>query len=108
MTFLSDRVAALHQVLDPSTPVINNLNLRYPRNNEGRRGPMCQLLWDVARGFARRVPLTKLVHLDADIRPYLTALLIAALYHHRETLVPPRGMKCKEVPLEEFERILSE
>ena len=44
------------------------------------------MMWDIARGFAHRVPMTKLVHLDADIQPYLATLMIAALKHHKETL----------------------
>ena len=102
MEFLSSRIATLHNMMDPAAPSVHNLSLKYPRDSEGRKGQARQLLWDVARGFARRVPLTKLVHLDADIRPYLTALLIAALYHHRETLILPEGMKYKFVPMEEF------
>ena len=41
------------------------------------------LLFDVAHGLARRVPLTKLVELDGDVRPYLAALMVAALARGR-------------------------
>ena len=44
------------------------------------------MMWDVARGFACRVPMTKLVHLDANIQSYLAAVMIAKLKHHKETL----------------------
>ena len=44
------------------------------------------MLMDVARGFARRVSMTKLIHMDSDIRPYLVALMTAALDHHGEIL----------------------
>ena len=46
-------------------------------------------MWDVARGFVHRVPMTKLVHLDADIQPYLAALMIGTLKHQKETLKIP-------------------
>ena len=56
------------------------------------------MMWDVASGFARRVPTTKLVHLDADIQPYLAALMIAALKHHKETLKIPDSINYKIIP----------
>ena len=37
-------------------------------------------LFDVARGFARRVPLTRLAEMDGEVRPYLAALMVAAMY----------------------------
>ena len=33
--------------------------------------------------------MTKLIHMDSDIRPYLAALMIAALNYHGETLQIP-------------------
>ena len=51
--------------------------------------------------------MTKLVHLDADIRPYLAALLVAALYHHKEELLIPEGLNYREIPLEEFKELVS-
>ena len=40
------------------------------RGKGGRqRGPGKTLLFDVARGLAHRVPLTKLVELDGDVHP---------------------------------------
>ena len=44
------------------------------------------MLMDVARSFARRVPITKLIQMDLDVRPYLAALMIAALNYHGEIL----------------------
>ena len=38
MNFLSERIAALHHMMDPEVPTVNNLNLKYPRDNEGRKG----------------------------------------------------------------------
>ena len=56
------------------------------------------MMWDVARGSARRVPMTKLVHLDANIQPYLAALMIAAMKHHKETLKIPDSINYEIVP----------
>ena len=33
--------------------------------------------------------MTKLIHLDSDIRPYLAALMVAALNYHKEELKVP-------------------
>ena len=55
-------------------------------------------MWDVTRGFARRVPMTKLVHLDANIRPYLATLMIATLKHHKKTLKIPDSINYEIVP----------
>ena len=61
-----------------------------PRGKGGKqRGLSRTLLFNVARGLARRVPLTKLVELDGDVCPYLTALMVAALARVGETLVVP-------------------
>ena len=56
------------------------------------------MMWEVARGFARRLPITKLVHLDADIQLYLAALTITTLKHHKETLKIPDSINYKIVP----------
>ena len=56
------------------------------------------MMWDVARAFARSVPMTKLVHLDANIQPYLAALMITTLKHHKETLKHPDFINYKIVP----------
>ena len=63
-------------------------------------------MYDVARGFARQVPLTKLVNLDLDIRPYLTSLMISALHRHNDELVIPQGLKFRQVPIEHFENMI--
>lgn len=43
------------------------------------------------------MPLTKLVQLDGDVRPYLAALMIAALHKAGETLVIPDKMAIKRM-----------
>lgn len=78
--FLAERVATITTLADPSAPSVNMAD-HFPRGEAGRkRGPARTMLMDVARGLARRVPLTKLVALDGDVRPYLASLMVAALH----------------------------
>ena len=82
MCYLAERLAALTSLVDPSAPSVNNAFTPdvIPRGESGhRRGPSRTLLFDVARGLMHRVPLTKLVELDGDVRPYLAALMVAVL-----------------------------
>ena len=98
MCYLAERLAALTSLVDPSAPSVNNAFTPdvIPRGESGRRrGPACTLLFDVARGLARRVPLTKLVELDGDVRPYLAALMVAALVRAHETLTIPDTLKLR-------------
>ncbi len=52
---------------------------------------------DIARGLAHHVPLTKLVQLDGDIRPYLASLMIAALNKAGDELVIPDTLRIKRL-----------
>lgn len=49
-------------------------------------------MYDVARGFTRRVPLGRLVEVEPDIRPYLGSLLIWAIAKAGDKLVIPEGL----------------
>ena len=55
------------------------------------------MLNDIARGLAPRVPLTKLVQLDGDVRPYLAALMIAALNKAGDELVVPDTLRIRRL-----------
>lgn len=66
------------------------------------------MLQDIARGLARRVPLTKLVALDSDVRPYLASLLISAVHRAGDTLVIPSDIKLRYATEEEFNNLLKE
>ena len=83
--FLAQRLAAFAAYADPQ---VNAAEL-YPRT--GRREPSRTLILDVARNFARRIPLTKLVELDASVRPYLAALLAVTIAKFKGELVVPQG-----------------
>ena len=79
-------------LVDKSTPTVAALFDAIPRGEGGKqRGPSRMLLFDIARGLACRIPLTKLVELDGDVRPYLAALMVAALARVGKTLVVPEG-----------------
>lgn len=90
--YMAERLATLQVLVDPSAPAINAANL-YPTG--AKKGPARMMLNDIARGLARRVPLTKLVQLDGDVRPYLAALMIAALHRAGDELVVPDNMKIR-------------
>ena len=93
--------------MDKSTPAAAALFDAIPRGEGGkRRGPSRTLLFDVARGLACRVPLTKLVELDGDVHPYLAALMVAALARVGETLVVPEGMRLSTMTREAFNNML--
>ncbi len=89
--------------MDPSAPTVN-FNMALPR---GSKAPTRTLLFDVARGLARRVPLTKLVELDGDVRPYLASLMVAALHRAKDTLTVPDDLRIDFVTREQFENMLA-
>ena len=104
---MAERINTLIRLADPSAPTINFADA-LPRGEGGRRrGPVRTLLHDVARGLARRVPLTKLVQLDGDVRPYLAALMVSALHKAGDRLVIPNDLGIKRVSIEEFENLLA-
>ena len=70
------------------------------------RGLGKTLLFDITQGLAQRVPLTKLVELDGDIRPYLTTLMVAALVWVGKTLVLPESMRILMMTREAFDNML--
>ena len=104
--YLTERLAAVQALTDPSAPSIN-LAEAFPRG-ESRRKPARTVMFDIARGLARRVPLTKLVALDGDVRPYLAALMVAALHRAKDTLVVPDDLRIQTVTREHFENMLAE
>ena len=64
-------------------------------------------LFDVACSFARRVPLTRVAEVDADVRPYLAALMVAAMYRAGQPLVVPDNLALQRVTKEQFEEYLT-
>ena len=96
MCYLAECLATLTSLVDPSAPSVNNAFTPdvTPRGESGRkRGPSRTLLFNVARGLARQVPLTKLVELDGDVRPYLAMLMVAVLMQAHKTLTIPNTLK---------------
>jgi hypothetical protein len=101
--YLSERIATVTALVDKSAPTINFADA-VPRGS--RRGPSRTLMFDVARGLARRVPLTKLVALDGDVRPYLASLMVSALHRAGDKLIVPDSLQLKRVSEEAFEEML--
>ena len=87
---------------------INIADLIPRESTRGRRGPSRTLLFDVARGMARRIPLTKLVQLDSDVRPYLASLMIAAMAKAGDRLAYPEGMALQPMTKAAFDNMLLE
>ena len=93
--------------MDKSTPVSAALFDAIPRGKGGKqRGPGKTLLFDIAHGLARRVPLAKLVELDGNVRPYLAALMVAALVWEGESLVVPEVTRITTMMREAFDNML--
>ena len=68
--YLAEWLATIAVLVDKSTPTAAALFDAIPRGEGGKqRGPSRMLLFDVARGLAHRIPLTKLVELDSDVPP---------------------------------------
>ena len=96
MCYLAEGLATLTSLVDPSAPSVNNAFMpdMIPRGESSqRRGPSHTLLFNIARGLACRVPLTKLVELDGNVWPYLAVLMVAALVRAHETLTIPDTLK---------------
>ena len=88
-------------------PIVAALFDAIPRGEGGKqRGPSRTLLFDVARGLAHRVPLTKLVELDGDVHSYLATLMVATLAWVGETLVVPEGTCISTMTREAFNNML--
>ena len=105
--YLAEWLATIAALVDKSTPIAAALFDAIPRGKGGKqRGPSRMLLFNVAHRLARRVPLTKLVELDGDVRPYLTALMVAALARVGETLVVPEGTRISTMTREAFDNML--
>ena len=98
MCYLAERLATLTSLVDPSAPSMNNAFTPdvIPRGESGHRHrPLRTLLFNIARGLAHQVPLTKLVELDGDVQPYLAALMVATLMRAHETLTIPDTLKLR-------------
>ena len=86
-------LATVATLVHKSTPAVVALYDAIPHSERDRqRGPGKTHLFDVTHRLAYRVLLTKLVELDGDICPYLTALMVATLMQAGRTLVMLGGI----------------
>jgi hypothetical protein len=60
-------------------------------------------LFDVARAFNKRVPMSRLVEIEPDLRPYLASVIIAALQKAREGITVPLDMPVHRVSQDDFD-----
>ena len=105
--YLAEWLTIIAVLVDKSMPIVAALFDAIPRGKGGRqRGLSKSLLFDVTRGLAHRVPLTKLVDLDGDIHLYLATLMVAALAQVGKTLVVPEGTCITTMTREAFNNML--
>ena len=104
--YLTERLAALRSIADPTAPRVCAFNI--PRGDGGRRGPSRTLMFDVARGLARRVPLTKLAELDSEVRPFLASLMVSAVSRAGQELVIPNDLQLRKVTRDQFNNMIAE
>jgi hypothetical protein len=105
--FFAERIMTLTRLVDSSAPSVNFFE-SLPRGEGGRRrGPARTVLFDVARGLARRVPLTKLVSMDSDVRPFLASLMVAALQKANEKLLIPDDLEIVRMSKDAWEAMLA-
>ena len=104
---MAERLTTIAALVNKSMPIVAALSDAIPRGKGGRRrGPSKTLLFNVAHGLAHRVPLTKLVELDGNPHPYLTALMVAALARLGKTLVVLEGTCITTMMREAFDNML--
>ena len=77
-----------------------------PRGLDGRCEPARMLLFDMARTLVKKMPLMKLVELDQEVRPYLAALMVAAMANAGQVLHVTHHLIMHEVPDKEFDELL--
>ena len=66
-----------------------------------------ETLRDVARNLQKRISLTKLIEYDEHVRPYLAALMVAAVASMGEKLVVPNTVQLVRVTEEEFKDVVA-
>ena len=90
--YLAKWLATMAMLVEKSTPAVVALFYAIPLGKEGRRRELGKtLLFSIACELAGRVLLTKLVQLDGNVWPYLSALMVATLAWVGQTLVMSEG-----------------
>jgi len=97
-----NRICALVEAHpDPSIKALSSEWV--PRQSRRKGDTEPTTLFDVARRFARKVPLTKLVSLEDDVCPYLACVIIDAILTSNETLVVPANLPLERKPKDKWE-----
>lgn len=67
----------------------------------------CTMLFYVTKGIARQAPLIKSMLMDSDLRSYLAALLVAALFKAGDAIRVPKKDNMISLTEYEFENFLA-
>lgn len=94
---LIESIEAYYAAAHPHISVVDLV----PRKS--RRDTAPTTLFDVVRGFARKMPLPRILQLETDVRPYMAAVVVEALRAAGDTLVIPDDLKVRQIPAREFE-----
>ena len=60
-------------------------------------------MYDVLRGFSRRVPMARMMEYEDALRTYIAAIVVDAVRQANDTLVVPNDLKLDKVPPAVFE-----
>ena len=60
-------------------------------------------LFDLVRGFSARVPLSRLLQVEEDVRPYLAAVVVDAVKQADDALVIPKDLNIIRMEPDQFE-----
>ena len=101
MDAAADEAAVSLEAAAAAHPAIAAVEL-LPRKGVRRDYP-AQNLFDVARGFSRRVPMARLLEIEPDIRPYLASLVVRAVHRAGDALTVPMNLRVDRLTEEEFD-----
>ena len=100
--FLVERISAITALAEGKCSGMHFV----PCSIDGRWEPAQTLLFDVARTLAKKMPLMKRAELDQDVRPYLAALMVAAMAKAGQVLYIPTRLQVRAVSDTEFDSLL--
>jgi hypothetical protein len=70
---------------------------------KARRDYAPQSMYDVLKGFGRRVALPRFLEMEKELRGYLAIIVLDALRQAEDTLYYPTDLKVEPVPPEKFQ-----
>ena len=85
----------------PGTPESQNVVDLVPRRARKEYTP--NTMYDVLKGFARRVPLPRMIQYEEALRTYIATVAVDAVRQANDTLVIPSDLKYTIVEPQRFE-----